>query len=730
MVQKNIVLTIGFLVLFTVILVLIANLGKSNAFSCSNQNVTLTNSSGFVCTDQWVNVVSPVALINRNIIAKGISIDNTFSITGNSTLNTSAIINRGNATIDAVLLGGETFENYGTLTLIGPVFINFSYFLNKGIIINKNYLNNGGYANAYFSYEGNSYGCGGESYPVSYAGSGGGSLATYSQCNGGNTLAEGGSGQVTSYTNHVLYPIYNSSGSHVYSSPSNYSFDLSVLNSAGGASYNDVNSTSFFMRGGSGVSPLIIISKFFNNTGRIYNQGQSINYSTIKNASKLLAFGIVGAGGGGVIEVISGRFVNNGTFNVSGGRIYLNGSVGLPAPYTAVNLGYGGNGNVFFFKANSKLLSGPIYNYTSNQKQQNNYDINISGNYSKEIQNYSVIAKVQPLPGCSLNGIYVNLEGDYNNNSFLEAEPINDPVFSVNRSINNPYLYLSGNNPLLHYYSNTSVVLSNASNTSTENLNLTRFLPVGISFEGGQNLSFNLLKGNNTIFSGATLSKHYLYKLGQGNYYLSFETGQENYTYSLHVAPNCLGYENITILPGKPYYIYNSLNISSMPFTLYKTNTVVNDITDYKDVNSCGFNVSELMGLDKLILNSISSMNNSISAASYDKVNYTNILSREINYTNYMLNTYNTKLPKKLQKVYLNQTGLNLLSYYNNGNFTKEVFQVNNNGTINLSYGTNKSIEIVLTKRTQPNIFVSTENGIIKAFSYVPSLFLGFLGGL
>lgn len=722
-------LIISFTVLFLVVFILFLNFGNSHGLSCYDQNITLTNSSNPICTYQWVTVNSPVSLVNESIIAKGLLINNTLSITGNSTLNISTIINKGNATINATLLSGNALENYGTLMLEKPVFINFSYFLNNGTIINKNYLNNGGYTNAYMSYNGNNYGCGGKSYPLSYAGSGGGSLATYSACNGGNTLAEKGSGQVTSYVNKVVYPISNSSGNHVYSTLSNYSFNLSMLNSAGGASYNGVNSSSFFMRGGSGVLPLVIISKAFNNTGRIYDQGQSINYSTIKNASKFIAFGIVGAGGGGLIEVISGTFINKGTFNVSGGKIYLNSSLPLPLDYTPANLGYGGNGNVFLFKANSKLLLDSIHTYQWGQIQQN-YNLNYSDNSSKKTQNYSIIVKVQSPSDCSLTGIYVNLKGNYNNNSFLESQPLNNPTFSINKSVKNLYLYLSGSNPLIHYYSNLTVFFSNVSNTSIESLNLTKYPLINLSFKSNQNLSFNLLKENNSVFSGTTLSKPIFLKLEQGNYRLSFENGSNSYTYNFYAAPNCVGYENITIFPGKPYYFYDSLNISTVPFTIYKTDTITKNITDYNNINSCNFNISALINLDKEILSSIYSMNNSISAVSNNKVNYTSILSKEINYTNYMLDAYSNKGSQNPQKIYLNQTGLNLLSYYNNGNFTKEVFQINNNGTINLSYGINKSMEIVLTKQAQQNFFASTEKDIIKAFSYVPSLFLGFLGGL
>lgn len=721
MINKNISLVINFAALLSIVFILFLGFGNSHGLSCYDQNITLTNSSNSVCTYQWAIVKSPVLLVNKSIIAKGLFINNTFSITGNSALNITEIINRGNSAINTSLFNGRVLENYGTLTFGKPIFINFTYFLNKGIIIDKDYLDNGGYTNNYFS---------GQSYPFSYAGSGGGSLANFSAENGGSTLANGGIGQVTSYTNKIIYPPINSSGNHVYLALSNYSFNLSKLSSAGGASYNGVNSSAFFMRGGSGVLPLIIISKTFNNTGEIYNQGQSINYSNIKNASKIIAFGIVGAGGGGIIEVIAGKFINNGTFNVSGGQIYLNNSLKLPTDYTASNLGYGGNGNVFLFKANSKLLSDSLPAYSWNQPQQNNYNLNFSENSSKRTQNYSIILKVQSPSSCSLNGIYATLKGTYNNNSFLESQPLNDSVFSINKSIKNLYLSLSGSNPLVHYYKGLAIAFSNISNTSIERLNLTKYISVRISFNTNQNLSFNLLKGNNLVFSGITLSKSLFLKLEKGKYRLLFENGSKNYTYNFYVAPNCLGYENITVLPGEPYYFYDSLNISAVPFTLYKTDTITKNITDYKEIDSCNFNASALVSLDKEILNSIYSMNNSISKMPDNKVNYTGILSKEINYTNYILNAYSSKGHQNPQNIYLNQTGLNLLSYYNNGNFTKEVFQINGNGTINLSYGINKSIEIVLTKQTQQNFFVATEKGIIKVFSYVPSLFLGFLGGL
>ncbi|MEM0143699.1 MAG: hypothetical protein QXL94_07090, partial [Candidatus Parvarchaeum sp.] len=334
------------------------------------------------------------------------------------------------------------------------------------------------------------------------------------------------------------------------------------------------------------------------------------------------------------------------------------------------------------------------------------------------------------IQGCSLKGVYVNLKGYYNNNSFLELRSINNPVFLVNNSVKNLSLYLSGNNPLIYYYNALNLNLTNTSNASVEELNLTKYFHINLGFIGNQRLNFSLLEGKSTIFSGPEPLKLQSFNLIQGKYSLLFNNGSDNYTYNLYVGPNCLGYENITILPGRSYYIYDSLNISSIPFTVYKTNQLINTVNNYQVENSCNSNISVLINLDKSILSGLFSINNSIYMASNSKINYTSILDREINYTNYVLNTYDTKLIQKPNTLSFNQSGLTVLSYYNKGNFTKEVLKLDNNGTINLSYGTNSRMQIIVTTGNTPNIFVTTEKDIMKAFSYVPSLFLGFLGGL
>ncbi len=720
MVQKNIGVVICISVLLAVILLLFVNSGVSNAFSCSNQNITLTNFSNFVCTSQWVNAPDPVYLANVNIIAKGMFINNTFSITGDSVLNVSRIINNGTSNINATLLSGSLFKNYGTIVLERPIFLNFTYFFNKGLISNKNYLNNGGYANSYNSYGEKNYGCGGESFPSSFAGSGGASIS-YSACDGGSTLVDGGSGESIG---NEGYPTayWNTSGSHVYSKLSNYTFNLSLLSSAGGASYNEA-SNAYLLRGGSGVFPLIIIARQFDNLGKITNQGQSINYSKIQNASDFLDQGIVGAGSGGILEIISQGFINNGTTNVSGGKVYFNTSMPLPYHYTANDFGNGGKGNAFFFRAGSNLLSNSIKNYSFGTEQES-FGINDSN--SSKVNLYSLKVAFPVIYGCDYASLYLKASGIYDNNSFSKIQPVNDDDFSLNSSDKNISFSMSGSDPISKYYNSTSLFVNNLSNDTTVNLGFKDTIPVSVSFQNTNNTNFSLQSANNTLFSGST-SLPLTFELRPGNYSLFIGNKSENYTYYLFVQRNCLGYQNITIPVGQDYYDYDSLKIPAKPLIVYKTNQSVLKVVKYVGMDSCSFNDSQLLGLDSSILQSLSAINRSL--LKDGNTNYSEIINKEANYTNYVLNKYASK-PKTTGNISMNQSGLNLLDYFNSGNFTKEVFQVNSKGTINLSYGSGSKIQIVVTSKPTQNILVSVSNTVVKAFAYVPSLFLGFLGGL
>ena len=722
MAKKNIFALIGILVLLLVILAFSVNIGTSNAFSCSNQNITLTNSSSFVCTDQWVNVLNPTSIVNGSIIAKGIFISNTFSITGNSTLNVSKIINNGKAVINSTLLSGSLFENYGTVTLQRPVFLNFTYFFNKGSVINENYLDNGGHANSYLSYDNENYGCGGESFSDSFAGSGGASIS-YSACDGGSTLVSGGAEDSIGDEGYPTY-YWNTSGKHVYSAPSNYSFNLSLLSSAGGASYNGASS-DYLIRGGSGVLPLIIITKYFDNKGKISNEGQSINYSKIKNASLYLSQGIIGSGGGGTLQIISKYFIDNGSLNVSGGRVYFNTSIQLPYHYTPSDFGYGGEGNVFFFRAGSGLLSNSIKNYNWNSSQES-FGVSDSNSSSGNAVAYNVNIAFPAIAGCNYNGVYLKVNGVFNNASFSRVQPVNDTAFALNSSVKNISFSMSGSNLISQYYNTAFVSNSGISNGTTVKLGLKNSLPVVISFGNGKNLSFSL-KENGSLLSSGTASANYTFDLPQGNYSLSISNSSENNTYNIMVQRNCLGYQNIAIPAGKGYYTYDSLKIPVNPLLVYKTNQTEVQVVKYRNIDSCGFNASQLLDLDNLILHSISEMNNTVSA--YGKANYTGIVEKEVNYTNYMLSAYSSKA-KTAGNISLNQSGLNLLDYSSSGNLTKEVFQLSGNGTINLSYGNGRKIQILVSRQNTQNILVSAGDDVMRAFAYVPSLFMGFLGGL
>ncbi len=703
-----------FVILFSVFFLSITHV---NAQSCLNTNITLTNSLHLVCTSQWIKIVNPVSLYNATLISKGIIINNTFELKGNSLLNASSIINLGNFTLNSNLSNGYNFVNKGKIFLEHPIFINFTSFLNNGSIYNENYLGNGGNSKGY------DYGMGG-SFLNSYAGSGGGSIQNNSANDGGSTLAKPGIGYVLCYKNGcdsnsgaILYPP-NVSGNKVTASPLNYTFNLSLLNSAGGADFN--GNYSGFVNGTSGVFPLIIISKEFANHGLITDEGQPINYSDIPNGKQALENGIVGAGGGGIVEVISKEIIANGTINVSGGRIYISKALNAsldsiyPDVYNLSVLGDGGAGNVFEFKASNSLLlrSLPNYNVTFGNISNSTSTLNNVENDPS----YSIKVTLANDYSCSTNGIHVKL---ISNNS-IDNFPLNQS-FSLNTASNRAQLQLYGTNPLINYYATKNISLSNKTFYFTAKDNLT--VNLGVSSLGfGINItsySIQLKKLN--------VSHELMVQLPIGRYNLTVYNKTNSYNYSFYVSPNCLGYENLSFFPKKSYYTYDGLNISNTPFLVNRTQIVktVSENVYYAPQSCQEQNISQLIALDKQIMTAINSLNNSIGKAS-QKPNYS-LFFNEINKTDpflYKMNSYTQP------NISLNETGFDMYSYSSGGNLTKDKFILSGNqGIINLSYG-NESISMYISKQHNANPFAAFESGVIKVIEYVPSTFMGFLGGL
>ena len=304
MISKNIRTEIFVILCLSVILITLSSFNKVNALSCLNVNITLNNSSSSLCTYQWVKVIQPTNLRNATITAKGIIIDNTFNLSKNSLLNVSKILNNKIFYLGSNISNGYLFINYGTVILSHPIFLNFTVFSNYGKIQNRHYLYNGGHPYDY------NY-CEGGSFPYSYGGSGGAGISN-SGCDGGSTLAAGGEAEMFDVSSELPVVYYNTSGAHVSNVLSNYTFNLSFLDSAGGGSFN--NNSAPAISGGSGVFPLVIISDNFSNYGQILNNGQSINYSNLSNNKELLKEGVVGAGGGGTVLIISGHSIQQSRF--------------------------------------------------------------------------------------------------------------------------------------------------------------------------------------------------------------------------------------------------------------------------------------------------------------------------------------------------------------------------------------------------------------------------------
>ena len=706
-----------------IVFILLLSLGTVNAQQCSNTNMTLTNYTNSVCTSQWIKVITPVTLNDIALESKGIIINNTFKLEGTSSLNASELINLGSFTMDGKLLAGTELLNNGSIFLEKPIFINFTSFVNNGIIRDENFLNNGGTSKGYGA------GLGG-SFQFSYGGSGGASIQNDSANNGGDTLAQGGTADILCdeiYGNFCTYKAENTSGGHVTNAPGNFTFNLSLLDSAGGADFNAPENVITY--GGSGVFPLIIISKFFDNAGKIYNQGQSINYSLIPNASAALNLtngGVVGAGGGGIIETISQYFEANGTMDTAGGRVYisraLNASLGghYPFIYNLSDLGNGGNGNAFLFHATNALLAESLPNPVNPSPQ-----IYVNQTNTTKIQDYPVEAVLANPYGCGVEGIYLNATDS--NNSTTYPWPSGSQDLSLSAPIGNLSLKLYGPNPTLNYYKiSKNISVDNTSNVVT--FSYKTILPLKFSFESRSTMDFDIGSKNGTVFNGSGSAGSYSLQLPSGEYSLRLYNGTAAYNYSFYNLPNCMGYENLSFFPGKQYYTYDGLNISAFNVVVNETKVVQGQQdTVYYSPSSCqGQNISGLIYLDKEIMASLDAINRSINQTS-PKPNYSSFLS-EIGSTASML--YRMNASSAQPNISLSADGLNVYSYSSGKGFVKDsLILAGNRGTVNISYG-NNSVSLFISRQSSVNPFMAFESGIIKAMEYMPSTFMAFLGGL
>ena len=695
--------------------------GSAHAVSCVDSNITLSNLSQSVCTYQWIAVTTPTYLSNINITAKGIIINSTFVLGGNSSLNASTLINRGITVLNGTLSNGGNFSNYGEITLEKPLFINFTYFVNEGEIFNKHYINNGGFGNY-------SFGIGG-SYLYSYAGSGGASLQNNSADNGGNTLVLGGEACVLSDKSDCL----NVSGNHVTSRPFTYSFNLSILNSAGGADFNGQHNA--LTKAGSGVFPLIIISKYFANYGVIFNNGQSINYSDVPDNIEALKAGVVGAGGGGVIEAISQNFIYNGTINVSGGAVYigrlLNSSLNMSYPdsYNLSNLGKGGYGNAFFFNAPNSLLAISLPNYIWPYGNISSYS---SPNNPTNVTKIDFNVRLSNPLNCDLDKIYVNLSGISNKSEFTEVVPLNNSDLVLNSTSQNLSLKLFGDNPVLNYYpQQLNFAISNISNNSYLEVPYSSRLPLRFNFAGDAGFGFYIESGGIYLLNATRASNNYTFALEQGPYNLSFYNKTSFYNYTIYNAPNCIGYENFTFYP-KSYYLYDGLNISNRIFegiTATASAPATNSYY-YSSVSTSCQNLTNLIQLDKQILYSLNTINDSIQNTSYAADGA--LLERLFN------KIQNTAYSPPIQALSsmdvaqfsFNDTGLNLVYSAEEGNVTKYMLELGgSNGTVNINYG-GKSLTLTISQKPQHSIMAALEKTFVTSITYIPYFFSSIFRGI
>ena len=553
---------------------------------CTSSNITISGNvqtlSSSICTTSWVIINSSLITNNYNITAgKGLLINkggsliqgfvNQFghviaAVSNNGTVDignflaSPKIINFGGLTLYGNLGSGLEFLNYGNVTLGAVNFLNFTAVYNapEGIINHSNYLNNGGSLNGYNL-------CIGGSYYNSYAGSGGGG-ASSSGCNGGSTLAAGGLAGMNSNA---------TSGSSPTQNLTNFTFNFSLLNSAGGGATNDAINP---MIGGSGVRPLIIITYTFTNEGTIVNEGQSLDYSLGGQYTS-------GAGGGGIVQILFDKgYKNTGVINVSGGRV-------SDSDKFAYFGGNGGNGKVLVFKVGTGVLN------TSNVYPLFN-DSNI---FTASVQ------LVNNVNGCLRNPIYTGLHITqyvptvYGN---ITLQNQNFPPSAVGL-VSFP-LYNSSNSLLSYYFYNTGEYNVTAAFPARGTLTLKKFLsyfepglattayldvpviPVD-QFSVGFNTSLRnfsiqlVISDNSSLYYNVTSQQEkFVFDLPTGAYKLVVtKLGLPKSTYLLSNNFNC-GYENnFTIFPNHYFYLLNGLNMTDQFIynNIGPTPTVYNETT-------------------------------------------------------------------------------------------------------------------------------------------------------
>ncbi len=430
-------------------------------------------------------------------------------------------------------------------------------------------------------------------------------------------------------------------GSAVPASPDNYTFNYSLLDSAGGGS---TNGNSNYESGGSGVRPLTIIAYSFTNVGIISNQGQSISVGSQDSS---------GGGGGGIIQVLyEGSYTNEGTFNVSGGAV----SDTSPGAYVGGN---GGKGKALVFEVGPGIMNKsnvyPLFtasaelpfmlevknNADSCSSYLPNISLHVTQTASTSFGNVTLIN--QNFPMSALGTIYFYL---YNtSDSTVSFYFYNSGQYNVNSP-----LPLSTSFSFSNAESDLETVATPTVNLSTPKNPINQ---ININFNEVQpTFNFELMNSPNATSNYTVYNTNDSFSLflEVGVYMLTFQ--KQGYPPSEYTFTNifdCGRQNNLTIYPGKYFYVFDGINTSD-PF-IYSSLTQESSVT-YNNTKFIIYNNTSLSDYNYTI-------NDSTILNSFE--NYTKYYSSQLNelYSNY--NTILSYLRSTAQQI-----GNNSISFAEN----------------------------------------------------------------
>jgi hypothetical protein len=579
--NKSYIVSISCLILS--LLTVLASANTVHAAACSNASFDgiYHLSSNLNDSGCWLTISDGSELISDgfNITARGI-VNNGTLVVGNSTSWTSHKT--------PSLLAVENLYNFGRVFYQRDS-LNISYFSNHGYFNHTLYHTNDNQMSS----------LNGMSGPYSVAGSGGGA----GTCNGIN----GGAGGYTygdSGGRGAIWNGWNGGSGHNGEDSSfsllNYTYNQSLLTAAGGGASGETY-------GGGGVEGLVIQAE----SVELY-AGSSIMNSGLPGGNS--GSGAGGGGGGGVIQLIVHKSLVNHT---TSWYDVLGGAGGMDTPWNGcgynVDGGSGGSGKAFVWQEKPRNFSFEAdYNFSVAGKlcygrltpslatAQNLSFGAVANTYTNSYYNGSKVLSLPVYTGASVSLSIWNFSG-FSLDSYTR----------FNRTYNfSDFLSLTRNDTLQLEFGPTNYTLQHA----YVNVSLNASFPAGSFYMSLANSSGNVVFNES---NGANMAQAYL-DLATGSYTLNVSTANSSSvrTYKFYVPFDCFSGEQLSLFPGKPFFLSRiGSNTSNHTALGFKDPIVNNTGTNRSQSNGAPSNAA-VMGELSLINRSITGLQSRLSGLS------------------------------------------------------------------------------------------------------------------